>query len=109
NALKYADHRQRDFLKVRFGERKIRDKQYLFTEWENSFVPDTQTKMGTGNGLMSIAEDLKDLNDSVSEEESLQKITCENTFQVTLMFEKYLFIPNPPIRKDLGELFRKLK
>ena len=54
---------------------------------------------GSGQGLDAIQEDLKQLNDTENQEESLLIYRQENKFQVTLFFQKDLLVNESPIVK----------
>lgn len=96
NAFKYADHDKDEFLTLVFNESVINDKTYLVCSWKNP-VKDKTPLLGTGKGLDAIQEDLKQLNDTETPEQSLLVQQQNNQFQVTLFFNKDLLIDDLPI------------
>jgi len=99
NAFKYADHDKDEFLTVAFGEKNINDKTYLTCSWLNPVKDKSPAMLGTGKGLDAIQEDLKQLNDTESPEESLLISQQNKQFQVTLFFKKDLLVNDLPSLK----------
>lgn len=99
NAFKYADHDKDEFLTVVFDEKTINDKTYLTCSWLNPVKDKSPAMLGTGKGLDAIQEDLKQLNDTESPEESLLISQQNNQFQVTLFFKKDLLVNDLPSLK----------
>lgn len=92
NAFKYADHDADQFLTVRFDESVIDGKTYLTCGWGNPLGDKIPNSLGTGKGLDAILEDLKQLNDTDSETQSLLVSQDDQQFQVTMFFQKDLLI-----------------
>jgi len=99
NAFKYADHDKDEFLRLVFDEKTINDTTYLSCSWENPVKDKAQSIPGSGKGLDAIQEDLKQLNDTETTEESLLISQQKNQFQVTLFFKKDLLVNELPILK----------
>jgi len=99
NAIKYADHDKDEFLTLSFDEKTINGKMYLSCSWLNPVKDKAPSMLGTGKGLDAIQEDLKQLNDTENQEESLLIYRQENKFQVTLFFQKDLLVNESPIVK----------
>jgi hypothetical protein len=92
NAFKYADHDAGQFLTVRLDETVIDGKTYLTCNWCNPLGDKTPSSLGTGNGLDAILEDLKQLNDTDSDANSLLITQDGQQFQVMMFFQKDLLI-----------------
>ena len=92
NALKYADHDNKEFLTLSFTETNINDNVYLLSNWSNPTTKQKLPKLGTNKGLEAIAEDLKQLNGTEKAEESLLISQQANQFQVSLFFKKELLV-----------------
>jgi hypothetical protein len=101
NAFKYADHDKDEFLTLCFNESVVNDKTYLSCSWTNPIKDTTMytSNLGTGKGLEAIQEDLKQLNDTESTEESLFVSKENNQFKVTLLFAKDLLVNELPTLK----------
>jgi hypothetical protein len=99
NAFKYSDHDGDEFLTLVFSEKTINDKMYLTCSWLNPVKDKSPAMLGTGKGLDAIQEDLKQLNDTESPEESLLISQQKNQFQVTLFFVKDLLVNDLPSLK----------
>jgi hypothetical protein len=81
----------------------VNDIQYLASTWVNPINETKGDNSGSGKGLQSIAEDLKQLNDSDEEDTSLSIIKDEQTFNVELAIRKDILITNPPLPKGFGK------
>ena len=92
NALKYADHDNKEFLTLSFTETNINDNFYLLSNWSNPTTKQKLPELGTNKGLEAIAEDLKQLNGTEKPEESLLISQQANQFQVSLFFKKELLV-----------------
>jgi len=104
NAFKYADHTANNFLTVVFDERVFDDKTYLVCSWANPLGDKSTISLGTGKGLDAILEDLKQLNDTESDSNSMLVTQSEQQFQVTMFFQKDLLIdevPMPSFRRKI--------
>jgi hypothetical protein len=99
NAFKYADHDNDEFLTLVFDEKTINDTTYLSCSWKNPVKDKAPSMSGSGKGLDAIQEDLKQLNDTETTEESLLISQQKNQFQVTLFFKKDLLVNELPILK----------
>jgi hypothetical protein len=99
NAFKYADHDKDEFLRLVFDEKIINDTTYLSCSWKNPVKDKAPSMLGSGKGLDAIQEDLKQLNDTETTEESLLISQQKNQFQVTLFFKKDLLVNDLPILK----------
>lgn len=99
NALKYADHDNKEFLTLSFTETNINDNVYLLSNWSNPTTKQKLPELGTNKGLEAIAEDLKQLNGTENPEQSLLISQQANQFQVTLFFKKDLLIDESNILK----------
>jgi tetratricopeptide (TPR) repeat protein len=87
NIFKYSDYQG---VELQFDEQEIDGCPYLISIWKNSYMDNA--RIGTGNGLNYIQEDLCLLHDSENEATTLQRSDnlSQKFFQVTL-----------PLRKDL--------
>lgn len=99
NAFKYADHGADQFITVYFDEAVIGGKTYLTCSWCNPLGDKTLNYLGSGKGLDAILEDLKQLNDTDSEANSMLVTQDNEQFQVTMFFQKDLLINDAPILK----------
>jgi Tfp pilus assembly protein PilF len=103
NAFKYGVHFNHDFLELKFSEKLVKDVAYLTSAWSNSIGETKGTDLGRGQGLQSIAEDLRQLNDSVEEHTNLSINKGEQTFNIELSIRKDILIPNPPLPRGFGK------
>ena len=92
NAFKYADHDAGQFLTVRFDETVCEGKTYLTCSWCNPLSDKNPSSLGTGKGLDAILEDLRQLNDTEIDANSMLIAQDDKQFQVTMFFEKELLI-----------------
>ena len=92
NAFKYADHQQVDFLELSFNESDIDGETYLSCSWLNQVAKEKILGLGTGQGLESIREDLKQLNETDEPEKSLLVCQQNGQFKITLFFNKELLL-----------------
>jgi tetratricopeptide (TPR) repeat protein len=99
NAFKYADHAADSFLVVELDQCIVDNKTYLTASFCNPRGNETSTRLGSGKGLDAIREDLQQLNDTGNDTNSLMVTTNEQTFQVTLFFQKDLLLVGEPIIK----------
>jgi tetratricopeptide (TPR) repeat protein len=89
NIFKYSDYQG---IELQFDEQEIDGCPYLISRWKNSYMDNT--RIGTGNGLNYIREDLCLLHDSENEATTLQRSDnlSQKNFQVTLPLRKNLLI-----------------
>jgi tetratricopeptide (TPR) repeat protein len=99
NAFKYADHSADEFLVVDFDECIIDGKTYLTVSFRNPLGNIALIELGTGEGLDAIKEDLRQLNGTSNDTNSLLVTQNGQTFQVTLFFQKDLLLDEVPMPK----------
>jgi hypothetical protein len=92
NAFKYADHSSTEFLAVEFGECITDCKNYLTICFHNPLGNKATSALGTGKGIDAIQEDLRQLNDMSSDAKSLLVTQNQQTFHVTIFFQKDILL-----------------
>lgn len=100
NAFKYADHDASNFLTVEFSECVVEDQTYLKACFANPRGGSAASnELGTGKGLDAIKEDLRQLNDTCNDANSLAIEQDGKTFQVTMFFQENLLLHEGPMPK----------
>ena len=92
NTLKYADHQAKPFLKIDFIKQPHQPADLLGVRFENTLSREDRSNLGTGNGLESIAEDLRLLNETHEPSASLKRVKGETSFVVTVFYREDLIL-----------------
>ena len=92
NALKYANHDEKDFLSIKFSEHNDKNHSWLQVTWVNPC--ENTEKNADGEGIVGILEELKLLNQNESEEFTLNSNIANGFFQLNLNYRSdMLLIP----------------
>jgi len=95
NALKYRDQSKTQWVKINFSEKKISNKNYLFSVWENSYVKGENISISTHKGLEGIKNDLEMLNETKDSKKTMVWEEKDSCFKVSLFFKKDLLLLPP--------------